>query len=528
MNQIADPPQLPIVAVFDFDNTLTRRDSLLPFLQIAVGKWQFWWGIFVMIPVLARYALKLIPNWRAKEALLTYFLSGRPEKRLCQVAQNFAVKEIPKLLRPEAVQRLHWHQEQGHKTVLVSASLEAYLLPWAEAMGFDLATGTQLEVQNERLTGRILGKNCYGREKVERLRGMLGNLNQYCIYAYGDSRGDKELLATATFPYYRTFQDAPEVESKRTIPHWERGLILSVVAAAALYLGMVLWSGAEQFGAALNLVPLWLIPAGLALVFFGHCLRFVRWQWYLQQMGYQVPLRSSFQLFLASLALTASPGKAGEAIRSLLLKRRHQIPISPTLAGLFCEHFTDALSVVLLICLSLFSLYESRWAIITIGLVQLAIILAMQQPVLIKQRVLKPLARWSKLRKLVQKIEVLIDNASTLLKPKILVGATLLALVSWGLEGIVLYSLFQFLGVDSITPYQAIVIHLASGIVGVLSLLPGGIGSNEALTIGLSMLYGASQTAAVTATFLIRLLTLWFAIGIGMLVMLSVHNRLSV
>ena len=70
-------------------------------------------------------------------------------------------------------------------------------------------------------------------------------------------------------------------------------------------------------------------------------------------------------------------------------------------------------------------------------------------------------------------------------------------------------------------------IHLASGIVGVLSLFPGGIGSNEALTTGLSMLYGASQAAAVTATFLIRLLTLWFAIGIVMLAMLSVHNRLS-
>lgn len=247
MNQISEPPKLPIVAVFDFDNTLTRQDSLLPFLRIAVGQWQFWWGMFVMSLVLAKYALKLIPNWQAKEALLTYFFSGWEEKRLCQVTQNFAVKEIPKLLRPEVVQRLQWHQEQGHKTVLVSASLEAYLLPWAEAMGFDLATGTQLEVQNERLTGRILGKNCYGREKVERVGAMLGDLNQYCIYAYGDSRGDKELLAAATFPYYRTFQDAPEVESKRTISHWERGLILSVVAGAALYLGMVLWSGAEQF-----------------------------------------------------------------------------------------------------------------------------------------------------------------------------------------------------------------------------------------------------------------------------------------
>lgn len=206
MDRAVESPKLPAIAVFDFDGTLTRRDSLMPFLRMAVSRWQFYWGLLIVSPVLVGYALKLTPNWRAKEAVLTYFLAGWTEEKLQRLGQRFALQKLPKLLRPEAVQRLHWHQNQGHHTILISASLEAYLFPWAKQMGFDQATGTQLEIQNSRLTGRILGKNCYGSEKVERLEVLLGDLSQYCIYAYGDSRGDRELLDMANYPYYRTFE----------------------------------------------------------------------------------------------------------------------------------------------------------------------------------------------------------------------------------------------------------------------------------------------------------------------------------
>jgi HAD superfamily hydrolase (TIGR01490 family) len=208
MSHVVDSAKLPIVAVFDFDGTLTRRDSLLPFLRIAMGSWKFWWGLLVMSPILVAYALRLIPNWWAKQALLTYFLAGWREQQLQEIAQRFAVEEIPKLVHPEALARLRWHQEKGHQTILVSASLEVYLLPWAKIMGFDQVIGTQLEVQNDILTGRILGKNCHGKEKIIRLKALMQDLSQYCLYGYGDSRGDRELLNAVNYPYYRTFQDA--------------------------------------------------------------------------------------------------------------------------------------------------------------------------------------------------------------------------------------------------------------------------------------------------------------------------------
>jgi HAD superfamily hydrolase (TIGR01490 family) len=161
--------------------------------------------MLVLSPMLLRYALRLMPNWRAKEAMLRHFFANWSEERLYKVGQRFAVQVIPQLLRPEALQRVRWHQEQGHQLVVLSASLEAYLLPWGEKMGFDQVISTRLEVKSGIVSGRILGKNCYGIEKVERLKAYLGDLSGYCLYAYGDSLGDRELLNSANYPYYRTF-----------------------------------------------------------------------------------------------------------------------------------------------------------------------------------------------------------------------------------------------------------------------------------------------------------------------------------
>lgn len=195
------------IAAFDFDGTLTFQDSLFPFLRLVVGPFKFWWGLLILNPILIGYALHLVPNWQAKEAVLKYFLANIKDEKLQQLGQRFAVQKIPELIRPEALQRLRWHQEQGHQVILISSSLEAYLLPWAQMMGFNQVLGTQLASQSGFITGRILGKNCYGREKAERLIALLGDLSGYSLYAYGNSRGDQELLDYANYPYYRSFGD---------------------------------------------------------------------------------------------------------------------------------------------------------------------------------------------------------------------------------------------------------------------------------------------------------------------------------
>jgi phosphatidylglycerophosphatase C len=192
------------VAAFDFDDTLTNRDTLLPFLHCVVGTRQYSIKMLRLSPILTAYSLRLIPNWQAKQSVLAHFLSGIPQEHLLKAAAHFAEHEIPKWLRYEAVERLRWHQSKGHRTVLVSASLSIYLQPWAQYMGIQDVLGTELEVQQGRFTGRIQGKNCYGPEKLARLQRLI-NMDRCCLHAYGDSKGDKELLSVAQHPYYRTF-----------------------------------------------------------------------------------------------------------------------------------------------------------------------------------------------------------------------------------------------------------------------------------------------------------------------------------
>jgi len=196
----------PVVAAFDFDGTLTQRDTMFPFLLHVAG-----WGAFVrqvslLAPTLAGYGLGIVRNDIAKERVFTRFLSGMDLIELQRKAEQFSVQKLPGLLRAEAMQRLAWHKKQGHRCVVISASLELYVRPWALATGFDDVLATRLETQEQnRITGKLSGENCFGSEKVRRLEVLLGPRSDYTLYAYGDSRGDRELLSGADHAYYRQF-----------------------------------------------------------------------------------------------------------------------------------------------------------------------------------------------------------------------------------------------------------------------------------------------------------------------------------
>jgi phosphatidylglycerophosphatase C len=198
----------PVVAAFDFDGTLTRRDTLFPFLLHVAGPVKFSFKVMLLLPALAGYALGFIRNDIAKVKVLRCFLANMEMTTLQQHALQFAEHKLPALLRSVAMQRLAWHRQQGHRCVVVSASLELYLQPWASKAGFDDILGSRLEpLEGERTSGKLLGENCFGPEKMRRLEALLGPREGYTLYAYGDSRGDKELLSAADFPFYRKFSN---------------------------------------------------------------------------------------------------------------------------------------------------------------------------------------------------------------------------------------------------------------------------------------------------------------------------------
>ena len=194
----------PVVAAFDFDGTLTRRDTLLPFLLHVLGTAAVMRHAFILSPTLAGYSLGMIRNDAAKERVFTQCLAGMHIDELQREAVQFVEHKLPSLMRSEALQRLGWHKKQGHRCIVISASLALYVQPWAQKMGFDDVIATHLETREDgRITGKLSGANCFGTEKVRRLEILLGDRDGYTLYAYGDSRGDKELLSTADYAYYR-------------------------------------------------------------------------------------------------------------------------------------------------------------------------------------------------------------------------------------------------------------------------------------------------------------------------------------
>ena len=195
------------LALFDFDGTITTDDSLIKFIRFVVGDTKFIWGMTLLSPTLTAYKLKLIPNYKAKQYMLSYFFNGTSEEKFTQVANEYSLNHIDTILRPKAMEKIAWHKEQGHKIVIVSASIECWLKPWCDKNNLDLIA-TKLEIKDGTVTGKFLTKNCYGIEKANRVQEVY-NLSDYNhIYAYGDSRGDRELLALADERFYKPFRDA--------------------------------------------------------------------------------------------------------------------------------------------------------------------------------------------------------------------------------------------------------------------------------------------------------------------------------
>ena len=194
-----------ILALFDFDGTITTDDSLIKFIRFVRGDAKTLLGMVFLSPILTAYKLKLIPNYKAKQLMLSYFFKGMVEQQFRKVAEEYSLKHIDSIVRQKAMDRINWHKEQGHTVVIVSASVECWLKGWCKKNNVELL-GTKLEFSNNKFTGKFSTKNCYGVEKVNRINNTYNLSNYKTIFAYGDSSGDKEMLAIADSKYYKYFE----------------------------------------------------------------------------------------------------------------------------------------------------------------------------------------------------------------------------------------------------------------------------------------------------------------------------------
>ena len=193
------------LVLFDLDGTVTHRDTLLAFTRFAVGEARYFFSMVYLAVPLVLQKINVMSSQRTKEIFLSHFFKGWKLVDFEERCQQFDRDVLPGLIRSQALKALQSYVQRGDRTIIVSASPQNWILPWATKEGVEVIA-TQLEVKEDRLTGRIAGKNCNGEEKVNRIRHHL-NLNDYSqIMAYGDTSGDRAMLELATQKYYKPFR----------------------------------------------------------------------------------------------------------------------------------------------------------------------------------------------------------------------------------------------------------------------------------------------------------------------------------
>ena len=195
---------------FDFDGTLTTSDTLLEFIKYAKGRSRFLMVFLMYSPLLVLMKLHLYPNWKAKQQIFAHLFAGMRIEKFDALCRGFA-KENQHLLRPKGITLVHEALVAGAQVFIVSASIDNWVRPFFDIRNLKgvQVLGTQIEVEDGKLTGRFKSNNCYGKEKVHRIAEVLKSFerSEYEIEAFGDSRGDKEMLAFADKGHFKPFRE---------------------------------------------------------------------------------------------------------------------------------------------------------------------------------------------------------------------------------------------------------------------------------------------------------------------------------
>ncbi|SFW32850.1 HAD-IB family hydrolase [Chitinophaga sancti] len=194
----------PSIAFFDFDGTITTKDTLFEIIRYHKGSTGLYTGLVLLSPALVAFKLKLISTQRMKEMVFRYFFGRTKAETFRNKCAAFCRDRLPDLVKENALREIRQHLLQGHQVAVVTASAEDWVEPWCSSLGI-VCIGTRLEIRNALVTGKIHGLNCNGPEKVERIKQTFDLGGYEDVFAYGDTDGDRAMLGIAKYGYYRKF-----------------------------------------------------------------------------------------------------------------------------------------------------------------------------------------------------------------------------------------------------------------------------------------------------------------------------------
>lgn len=308
---------------------------------------------------------------------------------------------------------------------------------------------------------------------------------------------------------------------KNASSNFLRRVIYGVVLGMLIYAGFALAADAGELLRHLDQVPILVIIGACGLSSINYGLRFLKWHAYLHLLGIKIGPAHSLLVFLAGLIMAISPGKVGEVIKSVLLKRSRDISIARTAPIVVAERLTDLLGLFII---AGFGIIAFQYGVVAFGLTLLGIIsllVLLQSPSLIKA-LLDVVEKLPVVGRYRSDFDRAYDSTKTLLKWRPLTAATVLSALAWSMEALAFAWILHHLGVSAPLLFEAFFVFSTSTLLGALSFLPGGLGVTEGSMAGLLVWLDlfSDISPALAATYLIRFTTLWFGVIVGILAFL--------
>lgn len=314
--------------------------------------------------------------------------------------------------------------------------------------------------------------------------------------------------------------------SARLVQRFQRWFVVAVAFGALIFLGASIWAGIDDVGAALRTFHWpWMIPV-LLLTLVNYGLRFVKWHYLLRRLGVDMPLREDAWNFAAGLAMVISPGKAGELLKPYVVRARTGTPMARTIPALVTERLTDGIAMLILAGLSITTYAGERIHYLAIPAALIVVGLAVLSSRTLSMAILGQLARLPLIDRIAHKLEEMYLAMRTCLAPAPLLLTITLSMIAWFAECVGFWMIFRGLGVSASLDVSVFLYAFATVAGGAM---PGGLGvADGALAAGaVAFIPGISQPAAVTASLLIRVATLWFGVLLGAVALFRVSALLG-
>jgi uncharacterized protein (TIRG00374 family) len=293
--------------------------------------------------------------------------------------------------------------------------------------------------------------------------------------------------------------------------HTQRRFILSLLLGLVVYVALAIFGDIRGVTDSLRHFNWWILPAIFGLALGNYAFRLVRWMYYLRLLDIRVPAKDATTVFMSGLAMSITPGKFGELVKSYFLKQMANVPVRRSAPVVFAERFTDFFAIVALAGAGGLAFgYGQRVIGVGAAVTLLILILVMNRPWM--NRLIDLVSRVRALGKPASTLHELYDHAYTLLRFRPLVVAFVLGVASWFCECTAFKAMGATMGIGPAT-----FIYAFATFFGAVTFLPGGLGTTEGSMTGLAILHGVARDAASAATIVIRLATLWFAVALGLL-----------